>query len=84
MHIRNLYGFPRNGAGRVKRVFEFQTGDLVRLIQPKGKYAGEHVGRLAGIRADGRLDIQAAIGKVTANWRNFTLLQRGDGYAYAH
>jgi hypothetical protein len=55
----------------------------VRLNQQKGKYAGEYVGRLAGIRADGRLDIQAAIGKVTANWRNFTLLQRGDGYAYA-
>jgi hypothetical protein len=80
----DAYGFPRNGAGRVKRVFGFQTGDLVHLIQPKGKYAGEHVGRLAGIRADGRLDIQAAIGKVTANWRNFRLLQRGDGYAYAH
>jgi 5-methylcytosine-specific restriction endonuclease McrA len=80
----DAYGFPRSGAGRVKRVFGFQTGDLVRLVQPKGKYAGEHVGRLASIRANGYLDIQAAIGKVTANWRNFTLLQRGDGYAYAH
>ncbi len=80
----DAYGFPRNGAGRVKRVFGFQTGDLARLIQPKGKYAGEHVGRLAGIRADGRLDIQSTAGKVTATWRNFTLLQRGDGYAYAH
>jgi len=73
------YGFPRNGAGRVKRIFGFQSGDLTRLIQPRGKYAGEHVGRLAGIRADGRLNIQSAIGKVTANWRNFRLLQRGDG-----
>lgn len=79
----DAYGFPRNSAGRVKRAFGFQTGDLVRLIQPKGKYAGEHVGRLAGIRADGRLDIQALVGKVTAHWRNFQLLQRGDGYAYA-
>ncbi len=80
----DAYGFPRNGAGRIKRVLGFQAGDLVRLIQTKGKYAGKHVGRLAGIRADGRLDIQAAVGKVTATWRNFTLLQRGDGYAYAH
>jgi 5-methylcytosine-specific restriction endonuclease McrA len=80
----DAYGFPRNGAGRVKRVVGFQTGDLVRLIQPKGKYAGEHVGRLVGVRANGRLDIQAAAGKITANWRNFQLLQRGDGYAYAH
>src|SRR5918992_2390852 len=72
----DAYGFPRNRAGRVKRIFGFQTGDLVQLLQPKGKYAGEHVGRLAGIRTDGRLDIQTAIGKVTAAWRNFTLLQR--------
>jgi Restriction endonuclease len=77
------YGFPRSGAGRVKRVFGFQTGDLVRLQQQRGKYQGEHVGRLAGIRADGRLDIAAAAGKITAMFRNFTLLQRGDGYAYA-
>jgi hypothetical protein len=45
----DAYGFPRSGAGRVKRVFGFQTGDLVRLVQPKGKYTGEHVGRLASI-----------------------------------
>lgn len=77
------YGFPRNGAGRVKRVEGFQTGDLVRLRQPRGKYAGQHVGRLAGIRADGRFDIAAAVGKVTSMFRNYVLLQRGDGYAYA-
>jgi len=78
------YGFPRGKAGRVKRVKGFQTGDWVRLIQPKGKYAGEYRGRLAGIRADGRFDLQTGKGKVTASFRNFSLLQRGDGYAYAH
>jgi Restriction endonuclease len=77
-------GFPRNRAGRVKRVFGFQTGDRVRLDQPGGKYAGKHVGRLAGIRANGRLDIAATAGKITSIFRNFVLLQRGDGYAYAH
>ncbi|MDQ2694028.1 MAG: RNA-guided endonuclease IscB [Pseudomonadota bacterium] len=76
------YGFPRGRAGRVKRVHGFQTGDLVRLHQPRGKYAGVHVGRLAGIRADGRFDIATWCGKVTSVWRNFHLLQRGDGYAY--
>jgi 5-methylcytosine-specific restriction endonuclease McrA len=78
------YGFPRNKAGRCKRVFGFQTGDLVRLEQPKGKYAGTHIGRLAGIRADGRLDIATLAGKVTASFKNFTLIQRGDGYAYSN
>lgn len=77
-------GFPRGAAKSVKRVFGFQTGDLVRLHQPKGKYAGEYVGPLTGIRADGQLDIQTVVGKITANWKNFKLLQRGDGYAYAH
>jgi 5-methylcytosine-specific restriction endonuclease McrA len=77
------YGFPRGGAGRLKRVFGFQTGALVRLVQPQGKYAGTWTGRLAGIRADGRLDIQTALGKVTAQARHFHLLQHGDGDAYA-
>ncbi len=78
------FGFPRNMAGRCKRVFGFQTGDLVRLIQPKGKYAGVHVGRLAGIRADGRIDIKTTADKITAGFNNYTLIQRGDGYAYTH
>ncbi|MFO1432780.1 MAG: RNA-guided endonuclease IscB [Candidatus Competibacteraceae bacterium] len=73
------YGFPRGAAGRVKRIHGFQTGDLARLCVPKGKYAGVHTGRVAGIRADGRLDLN----KITRRWVNFTLLQRGDGYAYA-
>jgi 5-methylcytosine-specific restriction endonuclease McrA len=79
----NRYGFPRGAAGRIKRVLGFQTGDRVRLIQPRGKYAGTWTGRLAGIRADGRLDIQTVSKKVTAHARNYQLLQHGDGYAYA-
>ena len=73
------YGFPRGAAGRVKRVHGFQTGDLARLCVPKGNYAGVHTGRIAGIRADGRFDLH----NITRRWVNFTLLQRGDGYAYA-
>jgi len=79
------YGFPRGKAGRIKRVHGFQTGDLVRLIQPKGKYAGTYTGRLAGIRATGTFDIQTGAGKtgkISASYKNFSLLQRGDGYSY--
>lgn len=76
------YGFPRGSAGRCKRVFGFQTGDLVRLDQPRGKYAGTHVGRLAGIRRDGRLDIKTLQGTITSSHSRYTLLQRGDGYEY--
>ena len=77
------YGFPRGAAGRIKRVDGFQTGDRVRLSQPKGKYAGRHTGRLAGIRANGMFDIAAKAGKITASCKRYVLLQRGDGYAYA-
>lgn len=77
------YGFPRGKAGRIKRVFGFSTGDRVRLVQPAGKYAGVHVGRLAGIRATGQLDIATATATITASHKNFTLIQRGDGYDYA-
>lgn len=76
------YGFPRGKAGRIKRAHGFQTGDLVRLMQPKGKYAGMHLGRLASIRKTGILDIKTIMGKISASWKHFTLIQRADGYAY--
>lgn len=62
------------------RVFDGRSG---RLVQPAGKYAGVHVGRLAGIRATGQLDIATATATITASHKNFTLIQRGDGYGYA-
>ncbi|ADE14945.1 HNH endonuclease [Nitrosococcus halophilus Nc 4] len=77
------YGFPRGKAGRCRRVKGFQTGDLVRLSQPQGKYAGDHVGILASIRASGTFDVKAKAGKISANWINFKLIQRGDGYDYS-
>ena len=79
----DAHGFPRSAAKRVKRVAGFQTGDLAQLVQPRGKYAGTHAGRIAGIRADGRFDLTLPQGKVTAPASRFTLLQRSDGYAYA-
>ncbi|ADE14833.1 HNH endonuclease [Nitrosococcus halophilus Nc 4] len=77
------YGFPRGKAGRCRRVKGFQTGDLVRPSQPQGKYAGDHVGILASIRASGTFDVKAKAGKISANWKNFKLIQRGDGYDYS-
>lgn len=77
------YGFPRGKAGRIKRVFGFSTGDFVQLIQPKGKYAGLYRARLAGIRADGRLDIKTLTATITASYKNFQLIQRNDGFDYA-
>lgn len=81
------YGTPRTKPKGVKRVRGFQTGDLVRLIQPSGKYRGAYVGKVA-VRERGEFDVQARINgkrvKITAPHHRFTLLQRGDGYAYEH
>jgi 5-methylcytosine-specific restriction endonuclease McrA len=76
------YGFPRGKAGRVKRVNGFSTGDLVKLVMAKGKYAGTYIARLAGIRATGMFDIKSAVGSITASWKNFQLIQRNDGFDY--
>jgi 5-methylcytosine-specific restriction endonuclease McrA len=78
------HGFPRGGAGRVKRSHGFSTGDIVRLVQPRGKYAGIHIGMLAGIRTRGDHDLKTQEGKkITGKASNMRLLQRADGYAYA-
>jgi 5-methylcytosine-specific restriction endonuclease McrA len=76
------FGFPRGKAGCIKRVHGFSTGDIVKLIQPKGKYAGTYLSRLAGIRATGTLDIKTPVGTVGASWKNFTVIQRNDGFDY--
>lgn len=79
------YGFPRGKAGRIKRVHGFSTGDYVTLRMPKGKYAGEHVGVLAGIRATGILDIKTKKGgKISATYKHYALQQRNFGYRCAH
>ena len=78
------FGFPRGSAGRVKRVQGFQTGDPVRARVPKGKYAGHHVGYLAGVRADGRMDVQTRSGKFTTRAVHLQRLAPFDGYAYTH
>lgn len=77
------FGFPRGKAGRIKRVRGFSTGDIVKLVQPAGKYAGTYIARLAGIRVTGMLDIKTTVGSITASWKNFQLIQRNDGFDYA-
>ena len=75
------HGFPRGSAKRRKDVRGFRTGDLVRLVQPTGKYVGTHVGRVA-VRERGDFDIATPLSKITAPASRFTLLQRGDGYQW--
>jgi len=71
------YGFPIRHAPRAKKYRGFQTGDLVRAVIPKGKYAGRYVGRIAirhrpSFRLNG-FDVHP---------KYLRLLQQADGYDY--
>ncbi|WP_422664452.1 RRXRR domain-containing protein [Streptomyces mirabilis] len=59
----------------------FTTGDLVRAVIPRGKYAGTHIGRVA-VRANGCHGIPVPGGHAGTSHQNLRLLQRADGYAY--
>ena len=77
------YGFPRGYLTRTKTHYGFATGDLVRAVVPTGKHRGTHIGRVA-VRASGSFNITTPAGTIQGiNHRYCTLLQRGDGYAYA-
>lgn len=77
------FGFPRRHVPRQKRWFGFKTGDLVKAVVPKGKYAGTHVGRVS-IRTSGKFNITTASGLVQGiSHRHCQVIQRVDGYAYA-
>lgn len=76
------YGFPRRHRQHHKHCFGFQTGDIVRAIVQRGKYAGVHVGRVL-IRATGYFDIRTQHGRVQGISHYFcTILHRADGYSY--
>ena len=78
-HGNDRFGFPKGKPRSAKRVQGFQTGDLVRLVVQAGKWAGQvRVGRLATIRARGWFVLDG----LDRPAREFTLLQRADGYEY--
>jgi 5-methylcytosine-specific restriction endonuclease McrA len=76
-------GFPRTGPKQAKSVQGFQTGDLVRVRVPTGKYAGIHGGRVL-VRASGSFDIRTKQGRVQGiSHRYCRAIHRCDGYSYA-
>lgn len=71
------YGFPVCHAPRAKKFRGFQTGDLVRAVVPRGKYAGIHVGRVV-IRHRPCFQLNG----FDVHPKHLVLLQRADGYEY--
>jgi 5-methylcytosine-specific restriction endonuclease McrA len=78
----NAYGFPRTSSKTNKRVYSFQTGDLVQALVAKGKKKGRYHGRLA-VRTSGYFNIHTSTEKIQGiHARDCRLMQRADGYDY--
>ena len=67
-----------------KRVNGLQTGDIVSVHTPNGKYAGEYTGRIM-VRNSGAHDIRTLLGeRITTTKKSIIkILQRMDGYNYS-
>ena len=73
----NKHGFPIRHKRKQKRWFGFLTGDLVRAVIPRGKYAGTHIGRIA-VRTRPLFKLSG----FDVHPKYLRVIQRADGYAY--
>ena len=75
------YGFPKGYAPKAKFFQGFQTGDIVKADVPKGKYAGQYVGRIA-IRFRPSFVLQLPTKKFDVHPKYLRTIHRADGYEY--
>ena len=80
----NKHGSVRGYISRQKYYYGFQTGDMVKVVVPKGKYQGMYYGTLA-CRKSGCFDLKNKQGKRIiqgVNHKYFSIIQRFNGYNY--
>ena len=78
----DIYGFPRTRAKATKKVFGYQTGDIVRAVVTKGKKSGTYMGK-AAVRTSGFFNITTK--DKTIQGINYVYCRRihaCDGYRY--
>lgn len=75
------HGFPIRHAPRQKSFMGFQTGDLVKAIVPKGKYAGTYTGRIA-IRFKPSFKLTAGDKSFDVHPKHMRAIHKADGYAF--
>jgi 5-methylcytosine-specific restriction endonuclease McrA len=81
----NRFGFPCASPRTKKAVLGIRTGDLVNLSQHKGKYKGNYLSRVSAIKtASNCLSLQINKKQRWFSAKLATIVQRGDGYAYAN
>jgi hypothetical protein len=69
-----------------KRIYGFQTGDMVRVVIPgtsRSKYKGMYKSRVI-VRDDGRFDFRNKSKRITIGYKYYTLLQQSNGYDYIY
>ena len=71
----------KNGICRSKSHKGFQTGDLCKIVIKRGKYIGTYFKRIK-IRHKDYFDFIHNKHRISTNYKNCTILQRGDGYDY--
>jgi len=77
-------GFPRTAPKAQKRVFGFQTGDIVKAVVTKGKKTGKYIGRVA-VRSTGYFNIKSEGVMVQGvSYKACRIIQRVEGYSYAY
>ncbi|MEO1372875.1 MAG: RNA-guided endonuclease IscB [Cyanobacteria bacterium J06635_10] len=83
MCTTNKHGFPIRHRTRQKTHFGYQTGDIVRAVLPKGKFAGTHHVRVT-TRKTGVFELRPVDApKVSpVNHKYCQVLHRNDGYSY--
>ncbi|YCQ22501.1 RNA-guided endonuclease IscB [Arthrobacter sp. Z1-9] len=76
------FGFPRLILPRRKEHYGFITGDTVRAVVPRGKYAGSYTGRVA-VRSTGTFAIRTTKGLIlSVRHKHCRILQRGAGWYF--
>ncbi|MDY7007276.1 MAG: RNA-guided endonuclease IscB [Cyanobacteriota bacterium] len=77
------YGFPIRHLSRKKVHFGFQTGDIIKADIPKGKYAGEYVGRVT-VRPRGSFALKSKVHnkQIDVNYKYCQTVHKLDGYSY--
>lgn len=76
------YGFARTSAKSLKKVFGFQTGDIVKAVVTAGKKIGTYIGKVA-VRASGSFNIVTKLKTIQGiSYKYCKLLQACDGYSY--
>lgn len=78
MCTTDKYGFPKSHKHREKTFMGFQTGDMVQAKIAKGKYRGEHFGRVVI-----RFRPDFILNGFNVHPKYLRKIQQSDGYAYA-